>query len=89
MKFRWRGGTKGFIARSAARAINRELYRKKGGNQVSKTIRKQTTRKNNLWKVLGATTNTKRIILSSMILVLMLLWCCFGIFITLQNFDFH
>lgn len=35
MKFRWRGGTKGFIARSASRAVRRELSRNGGGERAS------------------------------------------------------
>lgn len=35
MKFRWRGGTKGFIARSASRAVRRELSRNGGGEQAT------------------------------------------------------
>jgi hypothetical protein len=35
MKFRWRGGTKGFIARSASRAVRRELSRPGGGERAS------------------------------------------------------
>jgi len=34
MKFRWRGGSKGFIARSASRAVRRNLYRSGSGTQA-------------------------------------------------------
>ncbi len=48
----------------------------------------KTGQKKDFWKSIGATSPKKRLVLSSLFLLLVSTWCCFAILITVQNVDF-